>query len=282
MKVTDYLRQRSMGIVSFLFLILSFQLMKESITNPALPAHGARLVLSVTAPVQNAYSVFQNNVRSWINHYLWLIDVSAEREELINRNKALEAANSSLIEKKSENERLRSLLGYAEQTKSVGVSAQVIANDPSNWIKSITIDRGASSGLKPNQPVVDGNAIVGQTTTVGFESAIVLLLIDSRSAIDSLVQRTRVRGIVEGNFDNKLRLKFVAKDADVLPGDRIISSGLDGIFPKGTLVGVVTDITTGKNSLFKDIEVEPSVDFKALENVLAITAKPEEQEPPSQ
>ena len=204
------------------------------------------------------------------NHYIYLVNVAGERSELASRIKALEAQNSRLIEFESENGRLRTLLNFQEETGLSGVAATVIGRDPSNWIRTITIDRGELDGVRPGLPVVDGHAIVGQTTVVSERSAKVLLLTDSRSAIDAIVQSSRSPGIIEGTSFDLLRLRYVLREHEVKVGDRVVASGLDGVYPKGALIGVVTAVSSKPDNIFHAVDVQPSVDVSRMENLLVV------------
>ena len=247
--------------------------MSASINNRALPQFGASFVSAVLAPLEKLHVEASQSLRYLWRHYLWLIDVETERNQLLERTKELEAHNSKLMEYESENKRLRKLLQFSEYSKQNGVVATVIGRDPSNWVKTITIDRGTDDGIRPGLAVVDGNAVVGQTIAASSHSAKVLLLTDNSSAIDAIVQSSRVSGIAEGGLQrNMLRLRYVEKSNEVVvqPGDRVIASGIDGVFPKGTLIGVVHQVDSQVPGMFQSIEVQPSVGLKRLENVLVI------------
>ena len=157
--------------------------------------------------MQKGYHEVSESMKYMWSHYLWLIKVEAERNELVERVKQLEAQNSRLMEYENENKRLRGLLFFSEETGHKGIVASVVGRDSSNWIKTITIDRGSDDGIRPGLAVVDGNAVVGQTTSVTEDSAKVLLLTDNASAIDAIVQSSRASGIAEGGpEDGMLRL----------------------------------------------------------------------------
>jgi len=266
----ELLRRQSLFISGFLLIIASFQLMHASISNPKIPQLGGKFVLSITSPVELAYRNSTESVKHVWERYLWLVNVSAEREELVKQLKQLEAQNSRLIEFRHENERLRTLLEFKESNQEVGVTAEVVGRDPSNWIRTITIGAGADAGVVAQLPVVDGHAIVGQTTVTSSSTSRVLLLTDSTSAIDAVVQRSRAPGIVEGSTEGALRMRYVLKEYDVQPGDRVLASGLDGVYPKGKLIGVVTRVDKTVSGLFQQVEVEPRVDFSRLETVMVL------------
>lgn len=245
--------------------------MSASLGNRELPQAGAKAFSAVLNPLEKAHHEGLSTLAHLWDRYVWLIGVEAQRDSLMSRVRILEAKNSQLLEHERENLRLRALLHYVEATKHRGVAATVIGRDPSNWFDTIDIDRGKKHGVLPNLPVVDGRAIVGQTTSASSESAKVLLLTDSTSAIDAIVQSSRAPGIVEGTGSKYLLLKYVLKDQLVEVGDRVIASGLDGVFPKGTLIGVVTEVNSQAVGLFQEIRLAPSVDNRRLENVLVLT-----------
>lgn len=282
--MADLLRRHALSITSVILLICSFQLMSVSISNRALPQFGARVLDTVLSPLEKLYHEGLESAKYLWGHYLWLLEVETERNELVERIKELEAQNSRLMEFDSENRRLRELLDFRRRTGHKGVVAAVIGRDPSNWVKTVTIDRGLVDGLRSGLAVVDGNAIVGQTTAVSWHSAKVLLLTDNTSAIDVIVQSSRASGIAEGGLGQdgvRLRLRYVEKleESEVRAGDRVIASGLDRVFPKGTLVGVVHRVDPNAPGLFQYVEVEPRVDLNRLENVLVIVP---EQDSPSE
>ena len=194
-----------------------------------------------------------------------------------HRIEALEAQNSRLIEFEHENRRLKQLLSFSDHTGFKGVPSTVIGRDPSNWVRTITIDKGSDDGVRPNLAVVDGNALVGQTTVVNRTSSTVRLVTDVTSAVDSIVHGNRTPGIVEGTGQETLRLRYVPKEVAVPTGGRISTAGLGGVYPKGLLVGVVTRTDTQVSGMFQGVEVQPNVDLLRLENVMVII--PEDSKP---
>ena len=231
------------------------------------------MIYSILSPLQKLYHESSESAKYLWSHYLWLLEVEQERNELLERVKGLESQNSRLMEYESENLRLRKLLHFADENKLTGLQATVIGRDPSNWLRTITINRGSEDGVRQGLAVVDGNAVVGQTTAVTSHAAQVLLLTDNSSAIDAIVQSSRAAGIAEGGLESEmLRLRYVQKleESQVHAGDRVIASGMDGVYPKGTLIGVVHKVNSAAPGLFQYIEIKPSADLKRLENILVL------------
>jgi len=156
------------------------------------------------------------------------------------------------------------------------LAAVVISKDPFLWFKSVIIDKGKADGIERGVPVVVPEGIAGLVTDVSYLYSKVLLIIDQNCAVDSLIQRTRVRGIIKGKSDRCL-FEYVLRKHGIIEGDTVISSGLDGIFPKGLRVGIVSEVTHMSPGIFQQITVTPYVDFQKLEEVLVILNLPEHE-----
>lgn len=281
--MTQFLRKHSLPFTTFGLLLLSLQLMSISIAHPVVPRSGSRLVSALLSPAEKFCHEMVQSTRFYWTHYVWLIGVESERDDLLTRVKELESRNTRLLEFENENQRLRTLLNFEADSGLKGTVASVIGRDHSNWVKAISIDKGLSSGVKPGMAAVDGHAVVGQVIAANENSAKVLLLTDTTSALDALIQDSRISGIVEGGLaSNFLRLSFVIKNRalNIQPGNRVITSGLDGVFPKGILIGVIEEVHPENSGLFQDIQVKPTVDFERLENVLIVNKTPTQGEHP--
>ena len=148
-----------------------------------------------------------------------------------------------------------------------------VANSASSWFKSCLLDKGSADGVGKGMAVITPLGVVGQVVAVTPRTAKVLLLTDPNSGIDVLVQRTRARGIVSGTLDNGTVLKYVKRSEDVQEGDRLITAGTDGVFPKGMLVGIVIRASQPQIGLFQSIELLPAVQPARVEEVLVVGAE---------
>ncbi len=166
-------------------------------------------------------------------------------------------------------------MNFHKETDFKSFAAQVVARDPSGWFKSVIIDKGASDGVKRSMPVVVSEGIVGQVIEVSLYYSKVLLIIDQNSAVDVLCQRTRARGVLKGGAHNRCQLKYVLRKADIRVGDIVISSGLDGVYPKGLCLGRVSGLSKQNAGVFQNVQVDPFVDFDKLEEVLVLLASRE-------
>jgi rod shape-determining protein MreC len=205
--------------------------------------------------------------------YTTLSGFRAENERLRRRIQDLEVEKNRLLEAEATNRRLRQLLGFRSQLPSGSVTASIISNSASSWFQSCLLNKGSADGVRKGMAVVTPLGVVGQVVSVTGRSAKVLLLTDPSSGIDVLVQRTRTRGIVSGSLDYGTILKYVKRSEDIQVGDRLITSGLDGIFPKGLVVAIVTKVQKQHLGLFQLIEVTPAVLASRIEEVLVVRAE---------
>ncbi len=150
------------------------------------------------------------------------------------------------------------------------VVATVIGRDATQWSKVVILNKGTTDGVRPNLAVVTDAGVIGHVIQASGGSAKVLLITDGRSAVDSLFQESRVTGVVVGTGDDYGEMKYVPKEAEVHVGDKVLSSGLGGTFPKGLRIGVVTNVIKKKQGLFQDILIAPSADLTRLEEVLIL------------
>lgn len=202
-------------------------------------------------------------------HYIKLVGVSEENERLQQEIKRYVAMNAEYREAMATNVRLNQLLDLAHTLNEPVLHAHVIGRDPALWFKTITIDKGISAGVEKGMPVVTVEGVVGQVINVAPRFAKVLLATDPNSAVDAILQTSRALGIVKGNGQG-YRLDYVLKDKEVVDDDLVITSGMGGVFPKGLLIGRVTEIGKDKRGMFHTIAVQPAVDFRELEYVTII------------
>jgi rod shape-determining protein MreC len=266
---------------SFFFFATALALSAYSARNPWVAKIGVNLVGEVLRPLEFLVVGGSENVTGVWSHYVWLVDVRKENERIKERVEALEAENSRLLEGENELKRLRKLVNAAEDRQIEGIAAEVIGYDPSNWVRAVTVDKGSLVGIAAGMPVIEGDAVVGQVIAVSPNTARVLLLTDHASAVDALVQSSRARGVVHGLGKEYSELRYVLQEDVVAVGDRIITSGMDGIFPKGLTIGVVSEAQKAGAGMFQSVRVEPAADISKLESVLIVTEGVAESELPA-
>jgi rod shape-determining protein MreC len=227
------------------------------------------LVLRVTGPVQAGFDRGIASVADIWSHYLYLVDTAEDNYNLVEENRTLRAVVALSDEIRLENERLRLLLDFKEAQELVTLPALVIAEDASSWFRTVTIDKGSDQGVIEGLPVVVAEGVVGRVVRSSPGYSRVLLVTDASSAVASLLQDNRARGICRGNGE-QLVFDFVLRQEEVNVGDRVVTSGMGGVFPKGLVVGRVKSVDRQEFGLFQEIEVTPAVDFSHLEEVLVL------------
>lgn len=232
-----------------------------------------KLGLEVIGPFQTVISNVSNYVSGFWGKYIGLISVRQENEQLRQELQKYKVANIEYREAVATNVRLQKLLELKESLPPPTMTAEIIGKDPSLWFRTLTINRGSSDGVQKGMPVVTVEGVVGQVLTSSPNYSKVLLATDPNSAIDIITQKTRVQGIVKGLGREAFALHYVLKSAVVEKGDYVLTSGLGGVFPKGLMVGTVSDIKKSRRGMFQDIEIEPAVDFSQLEYLIIIMKK---------
>src|SRR5688572_20944741 len=192
-------------------------------------------------------------------------------ENLALRRKVASLTTENLKLRQSEGDlrRLRSLLAYSEQFTMTTSMAQTIMLDTAGRFKSIIIDSGSDDGVEVNDVIANANGLVGRVVLTTKDLAKVQLVTDNNCSVGSLIERTRRQGVVRGDGSSSLHLFDIPALADAQAGDRILTAGIDGIYPKGIPVGTVIRAEPGK-SLFKNVTVKPAVDFGTIEEVIVI------------
>lgn len=235
-----------------------------------------KIVITIVAPFESVISGIGNQLRAMTENVWEMVTVYEQNKMLKSEVEQLRSLNIQMNEAMAENDRLRTLLNYKQSTPQLDVlPATVISRDPSTWTSTILINRGSNDGLSKNMVVVTPQGLVGNIVEVFNTTARVQLILDPRNAVGAIVQRTesRVAGIVEGNKGNKMlaRMVNIPRDADIVEGDRIVTSGFGGMYPKGISIGIVEKIENDEGGLLKYAVLKPGVDFQKLEEVTVIT-----------
>ncbi len=192
-----------------------------------------RLVFEALGPVQSVFARATEAVTGLWRHYLDLVGVSEENDRLRKEIKRYIAINAEYREAVATNVRLNQLLDLAHSLEQPVLTAHVIGRDPALWFKTITIDKGISSGVEKGMPVVTVEGVVGQVINVSPRFAKVLLATDPNSAVDAILQTSRALGIVKGNGQG-YRMDYVLREKEVAKDDLVVTSGMGGCSPRGS------------------------------------------------
>ncbi len=284
MRARDFFLFRKYSLLIFIVLLLLFALVLMSLR--AKQRKGVEyvdaLLMEFCSPFQKASHLFIKTVQGTFQQYVFLVNLEKENRALKKRIAELQEENHRIREMKLANERLRQLLSFREKNSSSMIGAEVIGQDPSSWFKSITIDKGERDGVKKGMAVVSPAGVIGQILKTAPGYATVLLITDYNSAIDSIVERTRAKAIVEGMGENRCQLKYLRRAEEVALGDVVVTSGLGGNFPKGLMVGEIKKVDKKGHGVFQFAELVPSVDMTQLEEVFVIMEPPPLPEPPEE
>ena len=265
-----FLRKNQIPLSSCFCLLLSFYILTVSARGQLKNEPVGALLMWVLRPLQIVAQGTANGFIAIQENYLTMSGFKAENERLRKRIQSLEVERQRLLEAEATHRKLQTLLDFRAQLPGKPVTASIIANSASSWFQGCILDKGSADGVAKDMAVVTPLGIVGKVVSVTARSAKVILLTDANSGIDVLVQRTRSRGIVSGSLDSGTVLKYMKRSEDVQVGDRLISSGLDGVFPKGLLAGTVIKVSKQSLGLFQSVEVLPAVQSALVEEVLVV------------
>ncbi len=250
--------------IGMAILILSPESQKTPIKWLSLPVGTAVYSLQI-----GTNSFFKGAREIW-NGYIHLTQVEKENRQLRKTIAEMEGAHNRLKEKGLLADRLQALLNYQNHTDIQTTAAAVIGRKPSQWFDTIMINKGQSAGIAVDMGVIAPQGVVGKVIHVGPHYAQVLLSTDRNSAISATVQRTREKGIVQGNDAGSARLKYLPHDAKLAIGDLLMTSGMEGSFSKGLPIGEIKAIEGREEEMFLKIDVAFNVDVNNIEEVLVI------------
>ena len=265
-----FLRKNQVLLSSFLCVFLSLTILAAAAKGHLKSDPIGPLLVTLMRPLQIGVQAM----------VLWIGDIgevsarlgrlAGENQQLRQHLQELEAERNRLLEVEATNRRLREILDFRSQLPSESLTAGVIGNSASTWFRSLTLDKGSNEGVSKGMAVVSPAGVVGLVVAVTAHGAKVLLLTDPHSGVDVINQRSRARGIVAGSLDEGPIVKYVKRSEDIQTGDRLITSGLEGVFPKGLLVGTVTKTRKKSFGLFQYVGVELAADPSRIEEVLLV------------
>jgi rod shape-determining protein MreC len=230
----------------------------------------ARALLEIAAPVQKAITSPVYFVRDRWQRYVTLIDVERENRELRAQVVQLERESLAFREALVLSDQLQRVAQMRRDFEVPLLPSQVVGQDASAWSHALLLDRGRSSEVRSGMPVMVEQGLVGLVTATTPHAARAMLIVDRRSAVDTMIQRSRARGLVRGLGTGELEFVFMVRGDDLLVGDEVISSGVGGVYPKGVRVGTVTAVQADRAELLHIAAVKPAVDFGRLEQVFVV------------
>lgn len=231
---------------------------------------------SLLTPVQSAFSSAANSVKTFFTNWRSYDDLQDEYDALYRENQQLSLELDSAEEAMLENDRLKTLLNAKSSYETLDpIYARVIARDAGQWFNTFSINRGTMHGISTGMAVVNGDGLIGRVYEVGLNYAKVITIIDSRSSVACLMQRTRDNGVMRGQVTSdddtaECFVYYLPNINSISPGDTVITSGMDSIYPKGLKIGTVTALSLDAGSDGTYAVVTPSVDFQRIEEVFIL------------
>lgn len=257
-------------VLVFVFMGISFVTKRSGAANNA--------VNTVLSPVQKVFTGVGDGISDFFSYIRDMKTYKEENIALKDRVADLEREVRELNSFKTENDRLRSLLDLKiHDMDSRMVVSEVKSKEPGNWFYVFSIDKGTNHGIKKGNAVMTNQGLVGKVTDVGTNWAEVTSIIDSKSSVGAVISRTQDIAIADGDMtlaeQGKCRLDYIKSDLSLVAGDTIETSGLGGVYPKGILIGTVSEIKNDSSGYTKYAVIETAVDFEKIREVIVIKSE---------
>ena len=268
-----FLSQHRVLLLVLLLVLIGLHLLSSGLKHKTNLGFVGKSVLFVYTPIYKVLSwPFQK--AAWLaSNYLYLVEVKDLNGRLRKQNGLLKGQLSRFAELEAENHRLLALLGLRDTEVKPVAYARVVGRSLTPEFRTLIIDVGSSQGVKTGMAVVTAEGLIGFVAVVVPHSAKVVLITDASARVDTIVQRTRGQAMVFGRGKKHCSLEYLT-DPDVVVGDRVITSGVGGLFPKGVPVGVVAAVNRGQPNSPQGIWVLPSADLDSVEEVAVLPSIP--------
>lgn len=276
MRVWDSQGQRLKLVLNIIVLGLAlFSFSRKDTTFRSTSAFENLMIDSVT-PLQRGVTFIHSEVSSLFQHYVNNVSASKQNVKLTRKIEQLEGELFSLEEIRKENQRLKGYLEFGSELNIKKILGQIVSWDSSSDYKVLRINKGMKSGIRLQSPVVTSKGLVGYIYRLTDHYADVLTILDPSNRIDGIVSRTRAHGVLEGDSDDRLIMKYVTRTKQIILNDMVITSGLGNIYPKGLRIGRVAKIERESYGITQHVEVRPEVDFGDLEEVIVLVSNLDE------
>lgn len=224
-----------------------------------------QLTLETLGPLQGFFTKLSLSTTKLKDKYIALLNLEEENAQLRQDIAKLREQLDEYSVAYSRNRYLETALEFKQQNTFPKRMARVVGKDPSFWFQTLIVDRGENDGVVTGMVARTSQGVVGQVVQVSDNYSKILLANAPSSAIDAIIQNSRVRGILKGAGEQGYILHYVLKNAEVKVGDKIVTAGIGGVFPSGITLGTVSKVQSRRRGMFLDIVVEPAVDFSRLE-----------------
>ena len=254
-------------ILVFIFLILLFVLFQSRKDEGS--SRWQKVIQTVSYPIQSGVHNLVNTLNDWWEGYVMLIGIRNENQQLLQEIAELKDRLNRSLEDSVQYNRLRGQLLFAQRQPDRKVFAEIIGESIDNIHQMRLINRGSKHGLKRNFSAILREGLVGRVQSVTPFQSNLQLITDFRSRVPALIQRNRIRGLIYGT-QTGLEMRQINRRAKVKKGDRVITSGLGGLYPKGILIGTIVEVRVQPHELFQTASIETAVDLSRMEEVFII------------
>lgn len=224
-----------------------------------------QLTLETLGPLQGLFTKVSLGTVRVKDRYIALWNLQEENDQLRAELDTYHQLLDEYREAYSRNRYLETELEFKKYEEFPSLMARVVGKDPSFWFQTLIVDRGENDGVVRGMVARNSRGVVGQVVQVSDNYSKILLANAPSSAIDAIVQKSRVRGILKGAGEQGYVLKYVLKNSEISEGDTIVTAGIGGVFPSGIPLGVVSKINVKRRGMFLEVDVKPAVDFSRLE-----------------
>jgi rod shape-determining protein MreC len=229
-------------------------------------AYQKSLLLDILTVPAGLSSGFVTDARAILNYRYFLNENQRLEGEILKCRKDAVLLKELI----RENERLKQLLSFKEQSPYTLAAARIIARDPGNWSRGVVINKGFKQGIRQGNVVITGLGLVGRVLEVSANTSKIILISDMDNAVSARIQRTREEGVVSGTLLGGIVMRYLEKDSDASAGDIVLTSGLARNYPESILIGEVREVKNEPQGLGKYCVIKPAVDLSRLEEVLVI------------
>jgi len=264
-------RHRELTVLAVVLIVqvLGLAVQVKSTNDPQHPLLLRYWAVSAITPFERVIVHSRDDVYDVWHNYLYLRGVRQENRDLKEQIKNLKLEGARLEEDANQGHRLQALFAFKEQSVLQPLAAQVIGSSGSEQSRSVFLDKGENDGIKKDMAVITADGVVGKVLTVYPRTAQVLLINDQSSGLGAMVERLRLQGVVRGSAAGETILDKIMPGEEVQAGDKVITTGGDGIFPKGLPVGYVVKVSQA--DIFLRVRIHPSANLNRLEEVLVVT-----------
>ena len=264
------------SVLAVMTVAIAFLLLALAVQGRARLPWLDRVIVAIAAPVNEKLVAVSNNADSVRNFFAALTTMQDENNKLKTEVETLRYANIQMAEIWAENQRLSNLLQYKNDAKNLKLqTAKVIGKNIGDIKDTVLINLGSNAGLRENMAVVNASGLVGIIDETYPDASRVLLITSPRCKAGGIVLRanSRVVGVVNGlaGGDAVLQMSNMARDADIVEGDIVVTSGFGGNHPGGLVIGNVSEVSLNVGGLLKQAKIVPAVDFGRLEEVMVVT-----------